>query len=46
MLTGDGILAWGASTASPLKDSPQIKQLLEFLEEDSDESGSEEEESD
>ena len=29
VLTGDGILAWGASTASPLKDSAQIKALLE-----------------
>ena len=47
VLSGDGIAAWGAQPdfGAPLRESPQITQLLEFFDDD-DSDGSTEDESD
>ena len=34
VLSDEGILAWGASSTSPLRNSPQVGALLAFLEDD------------
>jgi translation initiation factor eIF-2B subunit epsilon len=42
VLSDEGILAWGASSTSPLRNSPQVGQLLAFLEDDDEDESSEE----
>jgi hypothetical protein len=42
VLSDEGILAWGAASASPLRNSPQVGQLLAFLEDDDEDESSEE----
>ena len=42
VLSDEGILAWGAASASPLRNSPQVGALLAFLEDDDEDESSEE----
>ena len=42
VLSDEGILAWGASSTSPLRNSPQVGALLAFLEDDDEDEASEE----
>jgi translation initiation factor eIF-2B subunit epsilon len=42
VLSDEGILAWGASSTSPLRNSPQVGALLAFLEDDDEDESSEE----
>ena len=46
VLSDEGILAWGAASTSSLRSSPQVGQLLAFLEDDDEDESSSEEGSD